>query len=107
MEQSKIIDTLETYHSWKTLTMLAPADDLREDGFKQCYKFGAPPPSAEQWRQTPSLEDSDYSSSAPSVNVRLADIADDATSLPPSTRRRGTTPSSSTPAPQDPAAPSS
>ena len=87
--------------------MLAPEDELREDGFHPRYIFGAPPPNAEKWRKTPSLEDSDYSSSAPSVNVRLADEADDATSLPPSTRRRGTAPGSSAPAPHDPAASSS
>ena len=32
----------ETSHrSWKTLTMLAREDDLREDGFTQFYRFGA------------------------------------------------------------------
>ena len=92
--------------AWKTLTMLAPEDDLREDGYRQHFHFCAPPPHTEKWRQTPSLEDSDFSSEAPSVNARLAnDESDDVSS--PSTAHRDTAPSSPAPANADPNAPSS
>ena len=47
--------------------------------------------------RTPSLEDSDYSSSAATVNARVIDDQDDATSPPPTSARIDTAPSSSAP----------
>ena len=48
-------------------------------------------------RRTPSLEDSEYSSSVAIVHARVIDEADDATSPPPTSARLDTAPSSSAP----------
>ena len=47
--------------------------------------------------EPPSLEDSDYSSSAATVNARVVDDEDDATSPPPPTACIDTAPSTSAP----------
>ena len=66
--------------SWKRLTLLCPEDDLREDGFPEDVKFDSRPPHNASWRRTPSIEDSEYSSSATTVVARIVDEEDDATS---------------------------
>src|SRR4051812_2825641 len=81
--------------SWKSLTLLCAEADLQDDGFTERFKFDSTPPRNAVLRRTPSLEDSDYSSSAAMVNARVIDDEDDATS-PPSARI-DTAPSSSTP----------
>ena len=48
-------------------------------------------------RRTPSLEDSDYSSSVATVNAKVIDDEDDATSPPPTSARIDIAPSSSAP----------
>ena len=55
-------------------------DDLQQDGFTKRFKFDSTPPRNAVLRQTPSLEDSEYSSSAATVNARVIDDEDDATS---------------------------
>ena len=67
--------------SWKSLTLLCPGEDLREDGFNEGFKFDSRPPRNASWRRTPSVEDSEYSSSAATVVARVIDEEDDATSL--------------------------
>ena len=64
--------------SWKSLTLLCPEEDLREDGFAEGFKFDSRPPLNARWRRTPLIEDSEYSSSA--VVVRVVDEEDDSTS---------------------------
>ena len=92
--------THETYRrSWKSLTLLSADADLQDDGFTERFKFDSTPPRNAHLRQTPSLEDSDYSSLAVIVNARVIDDQDDATSPPPTSARVDTAPSSS--APQD------
>src|SRR3990170_6080602 len=66
--------------SWKSLTMLCSEDDLREDGFTEKFKFDSRPPQSTSWRPTPSIEDSEYSSSAATIVARVIDEEDDATS---------------------------
>ena len=66
--------------SWKSLTMLCFEYDLRADGFTERFKFDSRPPQSASWRPTPSLEDFDYSSSAPTIVARVIDEEDDATS---------------------------
>ena len=66
--------------SWKSLTLLSSEDDLREDGFTERYKFDSTPPRNAILHRTPSLEDSEYSSSTAMVNARVVDDEDDATS---------------------------
>ena len=66
--------------AWKSLTLLCSEDDLVVDGFKESFKFGSKPPSSKKWHAMPSLEDSDYSSSAPTIHARIVDEEDDATS---------------------------
>ena len=66
--------------SWKSLTMLCPEEDLREDGFTENFKFDSRPPQNASWRRTPSIEDSEHSSSAATVVARVIDEEDDATS---------------------------
>ena len=46
--------------SWKSLTLLCPEEDLREDGFTEGFKFASRPPRNASWRRTPSIEDSEY-----------------------------------------------
>ena len=66
--------------SWKSLTLLCPEEDLREDGFAEGFKFDSTPPRNASWRRTPSIVDSEYSSSAATVVARVVDEEDDATS---------------------------
>ena len=68
--------------AWKSLTLLCSEDDRAADGFKEGFKFDSKPPATEKWCATPSLEDSDFSSSAPIVHDRVVDEEDDATSPP-------------------------
>ena len=68
------------WQSWKSLTLLCPEEDLREDGFTEGFKFDSRPPRNASWRRTPSIEDSEYSSSAATVVARVVDEEDDATS---------------------------
>ena len=81
--------------TWKGLTLMCSEDDLQEAGFTERFKFDSTPPWNVVLRRTPSLEDSDYSSSAATVNANVIDDEDDATS-PPSARIN-TAPSSSAP----------
>ena len=83
--------------SWKSLTLLSAEADLQDDGFTERFKFDSTPPRNAHLRRTPSLEDSDYSSSAATVNARVIDDQDDATSPPPTIARVDTAPSSSAP----------
>ena len=66
--------------SWKSLTLLCPEADLREDGFTEDFKFDSRPPQNASWRRTPSIEDSERSSLAATVVARVVDEEDDATS---------------------------
>ena len=66
--------------SWKSLTLLSSEDDLREDGFTERFKFDSTPPQNVVLCRTPSIEDSEYSSSAATVVARVVDEEDDATS---------------------------
>ena len=83
--------------SWKSLTLLSAEADLQDDGFTERIKFDSTPPRNVVLRRTPSLEDSDYSSSAATVNARVIDDQDDATSTPPTSARIDTAPSSYAP----------
>ena len=77
--------------------MLSAEADLQDDGFTERFKFDSTPPRNAVLRRTPSLEDSDYSSSAATVNARVIDDQYDATSPPPTSARIDTAPSSSAP----------
>ena len=66
--------------SRKSLTLLCFEDDLRADGFTEHFKFDSRPPENASWRRTPSIEDSEHSSSASTVVARVVDEEDDATS---------------------------
>ena len=66
--------------AWKSLTLLCSEDDLQADDFTESFKFDSKPPKYSKWRPTPSIEDSDYSSSAPTVVARVIDEEDAATS---------------------------
>ena len=81
--------------TWKGLTLMCAEEDLQDDGFSERFKFDSTPPRNAVLRRTPSLEDSEYSSSAATVNARVIDDQDDATSPPPT--RIDTAPSSSAP----------
>ena len=83
--------------SWKSLTLLSAEADLQDDDFNERFQFDSTPPRTVVLRRTPSLEDSEYSSSAATVNARVIDDEDDATSPPPTTARIDTAPSSSAP----------
>ena len=73
--------THETYRrAWKSLTLVSFEDDLQHDGFTVRFKFDSTPPRNALLRRTPSLEDSEYSSSAATVDARVVDDEDDATS---------------------------
>ena len=87
--------------SWKSLTLLSAEADLQDDGFNGRFQFDSTPPRTAVLRRTPSLEDSEYSSSAATVNARVIDDVDDATSPPPTTVRIDTAPSSSALPPND------
>ena len=69
--------------TWKGLTLMCSEDDLQEDGFSERFKFDSTPPRRTVLRRTPSLEDSEFSSSAATVNARVIEDEDDATSPPP------------------------
>ena len=60
--------------------MLCSEDDLIADGFTKRFKFDSKPPQSANWCPTPSIEDSDYSSSAPTIVACVIDEEDDATS---------------------------
>ena len=79
----------------KGLTMMCSEDDLQEDGFTERFKFDSTPPRRAVLLGTPSLEDSEFSSSAATVNARVIEDEDDATSPPPPSARFDTAPSSS------------
>ena len=83
--------------SWKSLTLLSAEADLQDDGFTERFKFYSTTPRNDVLRRTPSLEDPEYPSSAATVNARVLDDADDATSPPPTSARVYTAPSSSAP----------
>ena len=83
--------------SLKSLTLLSAEADLQDDGFTERFKFDTTPPGNAVLRQTPSLEDSDYSSSAATVNARVIDDEDDATSPTTTSPRIDIAPSSSAP----------
>ena len=68
--------------TWKGLTLMCSEDDLQEDGFTEQFKFDSTPQRNAVLRRTPSLEDSDYSSSAATMNARVIDDEDNATSPP-------------------------
>ncbi len=57
--------------SWKSLTLLSAEADLQDDGFNERFQFDSTPPRTAVLRRTPSLEDSEYSSSAATVNARV------------------------------------
>ena len=77
------------------MTLLSAEADLQDDGFTERFKFDSTPPRNAVLRRTPSLEDSDYSSSAATVNANVIDDEEDATSPPPSSACIDTAPSSS------------
>ena len=83
--------------TWKGLTLLSAEADLQDDGFNERFKFDSTPPWNVVLYRTPSLEDSEYSSSAAAVHARVIDEADDATSPPPPSARIDTVPSPSAP----------
>ena len=83
--------------SCKSLTLLSSEDDLREDGFKERYKFDSTPPQNAILHRTPSLEDSEYSSSAATVVARVVDEEDDTTSPTMTLPRLDTAPGPSAP----------
>ena len=83
--------------SWKSLTLLSAEADLQDDGFTERFKFDSTPPWNDVLRRTPSLEDSDYSYSAATVNANVINDEDDATSPPPTSACINTAPSSSAP----------
>ena len=74
--------------TWKGLTLLSVEADLQDDGFSERFKFDSTPPRRIVLRCTPSLEDSEFSSSAATVNARVIDDEDDATSPPSSSSSR-------------------
>ena len=83
--------------SWKSLTLLSAEADLQDDGFTERFKFDSTPPRNAVLRRIPSIEDSDYSPSAATVNDKVIDDEDDATSPPPTSAHIDTAPSSSAP----------
>ena len=83
--------------SWKSLTLLSAEADLQDDGFNERFQFHSTPPWTAILRRTPSLEDSEFSSSAATVNAGVIEDEDDATSPPPPSARFNSAPSSSAP----------
>ena len=83
--------------SWKSLTLLSAEADLQDDGFTERFKFDSTPPRNAHLRRTPSLEDSDYSSSMATVNAGVIDDEDGATSPTSTSPQIDTAPSSSAP----------
>ena len=84
-------------------------EDLREDGFTEKFKFDSMPPQSESWHPTPSIEDSQYSSSATTVVARVIDEEDDTISPAMAALHHDSAPGPSTPPNTnvDPAAPTS
>lgn len=67
--------------SWKSLLLQRTEAELSADGFHARYPFdGTTPPAATTWRVTPSIETSDFSSSAPTVPPNAYDAEEDVTS---------------------------
>ena len=66
--------------AWKSLTLLYFEDELTADGFTKRFKFDSRPPQNASWHHTPSIEDSERSSSAATVVARVVDEEYDATS---------------------------
>ena len=88
----------ETYRrTWKGLTLMCAKDDLQEDGFSERFKFDSTPPRRTVLQRTPSLEDSEFSSSVATVDATVIYDENDATSPPPTSARIDTAPSSSAP----------
>ena len=77
--------------------LMCSEDDLQEDGFSERFKFDSTPPRRTVLRRTPSLEDSEFSSSEATVNARVIEDEDDPTSPLPTSARIDTAPSSSAP----------
>ena len=57
--------------AWKILALLCSKDGLIVDGFIENFKFGSKPPESAKWRATPSIEGSNYSSSAPTLVAQV------------------------------------
>ena len=83
--------------SWKSLTLLSAEADLHDDGFTERFKFDSTPPRNVVLRRTPSLKDFEYSSLAATVNARVIDDEDDATSPTTTSPHIDTAPSTSAP----------
>ena len=82
--------------------MICTEAELEEDGFTERFKFDTTPPRRAVMRNTPSLEDSEFSSSAATVTARIIDEGDDATSPPPASAHPSSAPPNNS---TDPAAP--
>ena len=93
---------------WKSLTLLSSEDDLQQDGFTERFKFDSTPPRNVVLRWTPSLKDSEYSSLVATINARVINDEDDATSSTTTSARINTAPGPSAPPNSnvDPAPPS-
>ena len=87
--------------------MLCAEDELRADGFTENFKFDSRPPQNASWRPTPSIEDSEYSSSAATIVARVTDEEDDVTSPALTAQHNDAAPGPSAPpnSTVDPAAP--
>src|SRR5512141_3235295 len=83
--------------TWKGLMMMCSEADLQEDGFTERFKFDSTPPRRAVLRGTPSLEDSEFSSSAATVTARIIEEEYNATSPPPPSARVDSAPSYSAP----------
>ena len=95
--------THETCHrTWKGLSMICTEAELEEDGFTERFKFDTTPPRRVVMRNTPSLEDSEFSSSAATVTARIIDEDNDATSPPSASAHPSSAPPNNS---TDPAAP--
>ena len=79
------------------MTLLSAEADLQDDGFTERFKFDSTPPRNAHLLRTPSLEDSEFSSFAATVNARVIEDEDDATSPPPPSARVDIAPNSSAP----------
>ena len=88
--------------TWKGLTMMCTKAELEEDGFTERFKFDTTPPRRDVMQNTPSLEDSEFSSSAATVTARIIDEDDDATSPPSASAHPSSAPPNNS---TDPAAP--
>ena len=60
--------------SWKSLLLQRSEAELSADGFNERFPFCATPSAqAATWRATPSIESSDFSSSAPTIPPNVYD----------------------------------